>query len=116
MIIEQRTYGYHPGTLPKFFALYEQSGARALQQRVLGNLIGYFTSELGPLNQTVHLWGYTSLDDRGARRAELMSHQLWRDFLGQITPMIQHQESKILLPTDFSPIRNIATNTSGSEN
>ena len=69
MIIEQRTYDFHPGAVPKFFALYEDTGARELQRRILGNLVGYYVSEIGPLNQTVHLWGYASLDDRAARRA-----------------------------------------------
>ena len=103
MIMEQRTYDFHPGAIPKFFQLYESSGARALQARILGTLVGYYVSEIGPLNQTVHLWAYASLDDRAARRAALMNEQAWRDFLGQVVPMIQRQESKILLPTAFSP-------------
>lgn len=104
MIVEQRTYDFRPGALPKFFELYETTGARALQTRILGQLLGYFTTELGPLNQTVHLWGYRSLDDRAARRAALMTEPVWRGFLGEITPLLQRQESKILLPTAFSPI------------
>ena len=60
-------------------------------------------TELGPLNQTVHLWAYGSLDDRAARRAALMQEEVWRDFLAQVTPLFQRQVSKILLPQDFSP-------------
>ena len=103
MIVEQRTYDFDPGTIPKFMKLYENTGARDLQARILGNLLGYYVSEIGPLNQTVHLWGYASLDDRTARRAALMSEYLWCDFLGQIIPLLQRQESKILLPALFSP-------------
>jgi len=103
MIVEQRTYDFRTGQIPAFLELYEETGARELQARILGNLVGYFVSEIGPLNQTVHLWAYGSLDDRAARRAALMQEPLWRDFLGQITPMILRQESKILLPTAFSP-------------
>lgn len=104
MIVEQRTYDFHPGTIPKFFKIYEESGARAVQLRILGNLVGYFVSEIGPLNQTVHLWGYASLDDRAERRAALMADPVFRDFLGQIVPFLVRQESKILMPTAFSPI------------
>lgn len=104
MIVEQRTYDFYPGKIPVFLRLYEDTGARDLQARILGNLVGYFVSEIGPLNQTVHLWGYSSLDDRSARRAALMKEPLWQDFLGQVTPMIQRQQSKILLPTAFSPV------------
>ena len=103
MIVEQRTYDFFPGTLPKFFKLYDQTGARDLQQRILGNLLGYYVTELGPLNQTVHLWAYGSLDDRAARRAALMQEEVWRDFLAQVTPLFQRQVSKILLPQYFSP-------------
>jgi hypothetical protein len=106
LIVEQRTYDFQPGTLPAFFKLYEETGAREMQQRILGNLIGYFTTELGPLNQTVHLWGYSSLDDRARRRAALAAEPEWLAFLAQITPMLQRQESKILLPTAFSPIND----------
>lgn len=103
MIVEQRTYDFQPGTLPAFFRLYEESGARELQMRILGNLLAYYTSEIGTLNQTVHLWQYASLDDRAERRARLAAESDWREFLAQVTPMIQRQESKILLPTAFSP-------------
>lgn len=103
MIVEQRTYDFQPGTLPEFFRLYEETGAREMQQRILGHLMGYYVSEIGQLNQTVHLWRYVSLDDRAERRAALMAEGEWRNFLAQVTPMIQRQESKILLPTAFSP-------------
>ena len=109
MIVEQRTYTYHPGGLPKFFKAYEDTGARVLQQRILGNLIGYFTSEIGTLNQSVHLWGYTSLDDRAARRAALLGEPVWAAFLAEIVPLLQNQECKILLPTGFSPIGGSAS-------
>lgn len=108
MIVEQRTYMFHPGAVPKFLALYDGTGARHLQRRILRNLIGYFVTELGPLNQTVHLWGYASLDDRAARRAALMGEPVWQDFLKQILPLLQDQQSRILLPTAFSPIGGTA--------
>jgi hypothetical protein len=103
MIVEQRTYDFHPGAIPKFLGLYESMGARYLQARILGNLVGYYVTDLGPLNQTVHLWAYASLDDRAVRRAALAAEPVWRDFLGQIVPLLQRQDSKILMPTAFSP-------------
>ena len=105
MIVEKRTYDFYPGKLPEFFRLYEVTGAKELQLSTLGNLVGYFTTETGTLNQTVHLWGYISLDDRMKRRASLMSNSLWQEFLSSVTPLIQQQKSVILLPTEFSPIR-----------
>lgn len=103
MIVEQRTYRFKPGAVGEFIARYELHGL-ALQKRILGNLLGYFVTELGPLNETVHLWGYDSLDDRARRRAALMAEAEWRDFLASILPLLDSQESRILLPTRFSPI------------
>lgn len=103
MIVEQRTYRFKPGAVPQFMTLYEAKGL-ALQKRVLGNLLGYFVTELGPLNETVHLWGYDSLDERSRRRAALMAEPEWRAFLAEILPLLESQESKILLPTGFSPL------------
>lgn len=104
MIIEQRTYRFKTGKVPAFMAIYEKK-ALAIQKRILGNLIGYFVTEIGPLNETVHLWGYESLDDRAARRAALMADEDWRAFLAEIVPLLESQESKILLPTAFSPVK-----------
>lgn len=102
MIVEQRTYTFKPGKVGAFMALY-QAGPQALQGRILGNLLGYYTTEIGRLNQTVHLWGYAGLDDRAARRARLMEEPAWREFLAQVLPMIETQDSQILIPTSFSP-------------
>ena len=104
MIVELRTYTFHPGGVPKFFKLYEEKG-RTLQTRILGNLIGYFSTELGMLNQTVHLWGYSSLDDRQKRRAELVAEPQWQAFLAEVMPLLISQDSKVLLPAAFSPIK-----------
>lgn len=103
MIVEQRTYLYHPGKLPEFFAIYTD-GPLQLQRRILGNLVGYFTTEIGMQNQTTHMWGYASLDDRAARRAALAKEPEWQAFLKRAIPLIVSQETKILTPTPFSPI------------
>ena len=104
MIVEQRTYDFQVGRIPEFMRIYEETGARALQLRVLGHLVGYYVTELGALNQTVHMWAYTSLDERMKRRATLFQHPVWREFLAQAGPLILRQESKILLPTPFCPM------------
>jgi hypothetical protein len=104
MIVEQRTYTFHPGGLPKFMQIYTPE-VRAFQLKTLGNLIGYFTTEIGPLNQSVHLWGYDSFEDRMKRRAEMLGNDLWKDFVGKLMPLLVSQESKLLIPTAFSPIK-----------
>jgi len=106
MIVELRTYTFHAGKLGEFMRIYT-AGALELQRRVLGHLLGYYSTEVGTLNQLVHLWGYESFEDRLKRRAQLMTEPLWQRYLEQAMPLIQLQESKLLIPTAFSP-----TNTS----
>lgn len=110
MIIEERVYTFHPGKIPLFFGAYE-AGPRQLQSRILGGLLGYFTSEFGTQNQTVHLWRYDDLSDRAARRAALAAQPEWQAFLAQVLPYIQTQESRILTPTAFSPLGSAGSHT-----
>jgi hypothetical protein len=67
MYYEIRTYRIKTGALPVYLKLVEEEGI-ALQKQYLGELVGYFYSEIGPLNQIVHIWAYPSLDEREARR------------------------------------------------
>jgi len=104
MIVEERNYTLKPGKAGEFMTLYQAKGLE-IQTRILGNLVGYFLSEIGDLNVAVHLWGYDSLEERTRRRALLMQEQVWRDYVAAVTPMIDKMSNRILLPTAFSPIR-----------
>ena len=106
MIIDHRTYTMHPTRLPKWLKLYEEYGL-PVQQKHLGRLIGFFVSEIGPLNQVVHLWQYEDLADRQRRRAAMAEDPDWQEFLRRNEELgaLQFQENKILLPTAFSPLK-----------
>ena len=47
MIYEMRTYRLKTGTLPAYLKLVEEEGI-AIQKSHLGELVGYFYSEIGP--------------------------------------------------------------------
>jgi hypothetical protein len=104
MIVEERTYTVKPGTVQQYYADYDPRGL-AIQQRILGNLIGYFHTEIGELNQIVHLWGYDSLAEREKRRAVLAADPEWHAYLRQSPDIIVKMETRILVPAPFSPIR-----------
>lgn len=103
MIVEQRTYTLHPGRLPQFLELVERQGL-AIQTPVLGEPLGYFTVEIGELNQAVHLWGFADLADRDSRRSRLAALPQWQQFAPLVLPLIQRMRSQILKPTAFSAI------------
>lgn len=106
MIVDHRTYTLHPLKLQPWLDLYE-TYALPVQKRYLGELIGFFVTEIGTLNQVVHLWSFASLDDRQRRRAEMAKDPAWQDFLKRNAELaaLAHQENKILVPTSFSPVK-----------
>jgi hypothetical protein len=104
MIIEERNYTLHPGKVPEWIAAMNPDGIR-IQQSVLGKLVGYFHTEVGPLNQIVHIWAYDSFEDRLARRAKLGSAAGWDDVRKKILPLIHEQWNRILMPAPFSPVK-----------
>jgi hypothetical protein len=103
MIVEERTYTLHPGKVPEYLALYEREGL-ALQRAALGTLVGYFSTEVGTLNQVVHLWAYQDLEDRSRRRAELLADPDWQAYFARVAPLLQAMESRLLVPAPFSPL------------
>ena len=100
MLIEHRTYTMYPGKTATYLSHLTNEGL-AIQLEYLPNPIGYYVTELGTLNQIIHMWGYESLDDRLQRRTRLKQDERWQAYVGKILPLIHHQESKILMPTSF---------------
>lgn len=104
MIVEERTYHVFTGKLPEVVRLYAEEGT-AIQQRVLGHLIGAFTVDIGDLSSIVQMWGYDSFAERQERRAALQADPDWKAFLPKLQPLLHTQHNRILIPTAFSPIR-----------
>ena len=103
MIYEMRTYRLRTGTVPAYLKLVEEEGI-AIQKGHLGQLVGYFFSEIGALNEIVHIWAFADLNDRERRRAALIADQRWLDFLPRIQVLIETMDNKILKPSAFSPL------------
>jgi hypothetical protein len=104
VILEQRDYHVITGKLNELVGLYADEGI-ALQQEYLGGLVGAFTTDIGALSTYTHLWRYDSYAEREERRARLQQDERWVAFLSRIQPLIHTQQSRILVPTSFSPLR-----------
>ena len=98
--VEMRTYRLVPGGHAQWFKHYEEL-AMDVQKKILGNRVGYYNTEHGPLNEIVHMWGYDSLDDRLARRKELFEQPEWNEFIPKVRPLMETQESRIMIPAPF---------------
>jgi len=97
-IYEIRTYTTRPGTLPEMVKMW---GGYLEERLKLSPLAAVWYSELGPLNQFIHIWPYENMAERDRVRAESMKLKTWpppsRQFLVK-------QESMIVVPASFSPL------------
>lgn len=99
-IVEMRTYKIAPGKIPEYFALYEREGL-AVQESFLGKMVGYYATEIGPVNEIVHMWRYFDLNDRVERRDRLKADPRWQAYIVKMLPLLVSQESRILTPAPF---------------
>jgi hypothetical protein len=53
----------------------------------------------------VHLWSYESFQHRSEVRAEALKSSVWRNTVAETTKLMVTQESTILYPTLFSPLK-----------
>lgn len=104
MIVEMRTYTVQAGKMGVWLDYYEKHGL-PIQERMLGKLIGFFTSEIGTLNQVTHLWAYQSLAEREQKRGAMNQSPEWLAYLKDSPGVIVTMENRILTPTKFSPLR-----------
>lgn len=106
MIVEERIYVLHTWVdMKEYLDIYEREGL-SVQRPILGGFLGYFKTEVGTMNQLVHLWAYKSADDRAARRQILAENAQWNACLAKIRPMIMTMNNRIMYPASFSPINN----------
>lgn len=104
MIVEERSYAIHPAHVKDYLDLYVAEGM-AIQVGHLGHLIGWFTTDIGTVNEVVHMWRYDSLGDRETRRAAMEADPAWQAFRAKSSPFVQRMRTRILRPTAFSPLR-----------
>lgn len=97
MIIEMRTYLLKPGSTAAFEERFTAGLAARLKFSPLG---AFWRSEVGTLNQVIHVWPYKDFADRERIGTEARKTGQWPP---KTQEFILTQESKILQPASFSP-------------
>jgi hypothetical protein len=96
MIYELRTYTLKPGSLPEVIR-NSSTISRAIRKDDYGKLEGYWSTEIGPLNQVMHLWSYPDLNERLRLRAELAKNPRWAsEYVPLIRPHLVRQDIRLL--------------------
>ena len=97
MIVEMRTYQLKAGTVPKFMERLQE--ALPIREKH-SKLAGIWYTEVGDLNQVIHIWPYESFEARTEARAAAMKEPGWPPATRDL--MIE-QTAEIFLPAPFSP-------------
>jgi NIPSNAP len=97
MIYEIRTYGIAPGSLAE---VEKRFGEGYEYRKKYSPLTAFLHTEIGPLNEIVHIWGYQDLAERARIRAEAAKDPNWPP---KIRDFVRTMRSEIVVPFDFVP-------------
>lgn len=100
MYVEERVYRLKPGCIGAYFALYEAKGLEP-QSRYLNTMLGYYASEVGDLNEVIHLWAHRSLDERDENREKMRADPDFQAYWQEVRGMIVQQRTRIMKPAPF---------------
>jgi hypothetical protein len=96
MIYELRTYTLKPGTIADMVKA-ASTVSHDIRGNDYGKLEGYWSTEIGPLNQVMHLWSYQDLNERTRLRAELAKNPRWhKEYTPLIYPLLMRQDIRLL--------------------
>jgi hypothetical protein len=71
--------------------------SRDIRKDDYGKLEGYWFTDIGPLNQVVHLWSYVDLNERARLRGELARNPRWdAEYIPLIRPHLIRQDIRLL--------------------
>ena len=97
MIYEMRTYQIAPGSLSQ---VLERFGEAYEHRKSYSELAAFWYTEVGPLNQIIHVWPYENAAEREKIRAEAVKGGNWPP---PIKEFLVTMESEIFVPCSFCP-------------
>ncbi len=98
MLHEIRTYTLIPGKVPEYLRLAEEVSL-PIRRNDAGVLVGWFSSDIGILNQLVHIWEWKDLEERQRQRVVLRARPGWVDVYNpQVDRLVHRREVSILNP------------------
>ncbi|XP_076837713.1 protein NipSnap homolog 2 isoform X2 [Brachyhypopomus gauderio] len=101
-IYELRSYQLRPGTMIEW-GNYWAPAIRYRQQN--REAVGGFFSQIGHLYMVHHLWAYKDLQMREDTRNAVWQHEGWNEVVYYTVPLIQHMDSRIMIPMKTSPLQ-----------
>jgi hypothetical protein len=101
-IYELRTYDVVVGKMSEVVRLYKTEGWPALERHPK-KLVGYFTGDVGAMNQLVHLWKFDDDADRRAFWTGVFSDEAFMAFAAKLRPLLARQNNKLMTNAPWGP-------------
>ena len=97
MIYEARSYRISRGKVPEFLSAF--GGAYETRSKI-SQISAMLYTEIGPLNQVIHIWPYADMGERERTRVEAAKDPNWPPKVAHLQETMQ---SEIFTPLPFTP-------------
>ena len=103
MIYDFRVYTLKPGATPDYMAAVKEL-ALPIRQKYGIKLAGWYYSDIGDLNQVVHIWAYRDHAHLAEAKPQVSADPDWGGkYLPRVRPLIVAQKAYLMLSPDFAP-------------
>lgn len=103
-LIDHRIYTIALRKMPEFLEVFNRLAMPILLE-TLGNPVGFYVSQVGPLNQFMHLWAYQDLADYERRCRARDGHPDFPAYLAASERLIKAQETRLIQAVDMPALR-----------
>ena len=97
MIYESRSYTLKVGSLGEFLQRFEEGYEH---RKKYSALAAFWYTDIGPLNQVIHVWPYADAAERDRVRADSIKDPNWPP---KVHEFIVSQESESGIPSAYAP-------------
>lgn len=103
MVYDFRMYTLKPGGIPEYMAAVKEL-ALPIRQKYSVKLAGWYYSDVGELNQVVHIWAYQDYAHMAEAKAKVAQDPDWiQKYVPRVRPLIVAQKTYLMLSPDFAP-------------
>ena len=102
MVVDCRIYTIRVGMVQTFLDMFQNEGLEP-QQRILGNFMGLYRTEIGDVNQIMMMFGYADAGERERRRAALYKDPAFAAYLKKARELIERQDVRLLVAASCNP-------------
>lgn len=103
MIYDFRMYTLKPGGTPDYMAAVKEL-ALPIRQKYGVKLAGWYYSDIGELNQVVHIWAFRDYAHMAEAKGKMAQDPDWtQKYVPRVRPLIVAQKTYMMLSPDFAP-------------